>query len=304
METENFRDNNIQTGGKMGKIKKTMQDLIRMKLEGKKFLTAVCYDYAWARLVDETEIETVFCGDSMGMNVYGYPCTNPVTMEQMIVHCQAVRRGAPNTFMFGDMVYGSYETGVSDAVKNGIRLVKETSVDPVKLEGGAQFAPHVKAMTEAGINVFGHLGVTPQSAAQIGGFKAQGRNADSARKIIEDCFALYEAGIKAILLECVPPELSKFVSGKLPIPVFEADEHGTLLYDMFHMFPHQSCPRFAYRSEYSFGDMAIETMNKWVKETREGTWPRPENLYRIQGSMEEYVKVFDEYRDTDYRKGI
>jgi 3-methyl-2-oxobutanoate hydroxymethyltransferase len=217
----------------MAKTKKTLQDLFEMKRRGEKFLTAVCYDYAWAKIVNETEIETIFCGDTMGMNVYGYPSTNPVTMEQMIYHCQAVRRGAPDTFMFGDMVYGSYETNVSDAVRNGIRLVKETGVDAVKLEGGAQFAPQVKAMTDAGIVVFGHLGVTPQSAALTGGFKAKGRDTDSARKIISDCFALYEAGIKAILLECVPPELSAFVSSKMPIPIFEHDEHGTLLCDMF-----------------------------------------------------------------------
>lgn len=284
----------------MAKVKKTLQDLIDMKMRGEKFLTAVCYDYAWARMVDETEIETIFCGDSMGMNVFGYPSTNPVTMEDMIVHCKAVRLGAPNTFMFGDMVYGSYETCASDAVRNGIRLVKETGVDAVKLEGGVQFAPQVKAMTDAGIIVFGHLGVTPQSAALNGGYKAKGRDMDSARRIIDDSFALYEAGVKAILLECVPPELSKFVSSKLPIPIFEADEHGTLLCDMFHLIPGSKPPRFAYRSKYDFSAMAIETLNLWLEETRSGAWPRPENLYPIKGDISEYTKVFDEYKDVSY----
>ncbi len=282
------------------KKKMSYQELVQMKREGKKFLTAVCYDYAWARLVDQTPIETIFCGDSMGMNVYGYESTNPVTMEQMIVHCQAVRRGAPNTSMFGDMVYGSYEESPEQAVRNGIRLVKETGVDAVKLEGGVQFAPHVRAMTDAGIIVFGHLGVTPQSAALNDGFRAKGRDTDSARKIITDCFALYEAGIKAILLECVPPELSRFVSSKLPIPIFEADEHGTLLCDMFDLFPDKKPPRFAYRSKYSFGNMAIESLNDWWRETREGTWPREENLYRIKGDINDYIKVFDEFEDVDY----
>lgn len=284
----------------MSKVKKTMQDLIDMKMRGEKFLTAVCYDYAWAKLVDETDIETIFCGDSMGMNVYGYPSTNPVTMEQMIYHCQAVRKGAPNTFMFGDMVYGSYEVSVSEAVKNGIRLVKETGVDAVKLEGGAQFAPQVRAMTDAGIIVFGHLGVTPQSAGMIGGFKAQGRDTASAKKIIEDCFALYEAGIKAILLECVPPELSAFVAGKLPIPIFEHDEHGTLLCDMFGMFHNKKPPRFAYRSEYNFAELILETLNKWIVETKEGTWPTEENLYKVKGNLEDYLKAFDDYKDVSY----
>lgn len=284
----------------MAKVKLSIQDLIAMKMRGEKFLTAVCYDYAWAKLVDESDIETIFCGDSLGMNVYGYPSTCPVTIEQMIFHCQAVRKGAPNTFMFGDMVYGSYEASVADAVHNGQRIIKETGVDALKLEGGVQFAPQVKAMTEAGIVVFGHLGVTPQSASLNDGFKAKGRDVDSAKKIIEDCFALYEAGIKAILLECVPPELSKFVSSKLPIPIFEADEHGTILYDMFNMFPHQKAPRFAYRSKYDFGTMAVETLNQWKKDTMDGKFPAPENLYKIKGDIEDYFKAFECYKDVHY----
>ena len=282
------------------KKKKSYQDLLQMKREGKKFLTAVVYDYAWARLVDQSPIETIFCGDSFGMCLYGYPSTNPVTMEQMIYHCQAVRAGAPNTFMFGDMVYGSYEESPSQAVHNGIRLVKETGVDAVKLEGGAQFAPTIKAMTDAGIVVFGHLGVTPQSAALNDGYKAKGRDLDSARKIIEDCFALYEAGIKAILLECVPPELSKFVSSKMPIPIFEADEHGGILYDMFHMSTEKQPPRFVYKSKYDFGHMVLDAMNDWWTQTAAGTWPTDENLYHIKGDIEEYFKMFDEYKDVDY----
>ena len=281
------------------KVKKSYQDLLQMKAEGKKFLTAVCYDYAWARLVDKTPIETIFCGDSFGMNVYGYPSTNPVTIEQMIVHCQAVRLGAPNTFMFGDMVYGSYEESPAQAVRNGCRIIKETGCDALKLEGGVQFCPQVKAMTDAGILVFGHLGVTPQSAAMNGGFKAKS-DINSARKIITDCFALYEAGIKAILLECVPPELSKFVSSKLPIPIFEADEHGTIVYDMFHMFPDMKAPRFAYKSKFNFGEMAIEGMNDWWNETRAGTWPTEANLYKIKGDRDEYFRMFEEFKDVDY----
>lgn len=270
-----------------------------MKMRGEKFLTAVCYDYAWARIVDESDVETIFCGDSMGMNIYGYDSTCPVTMEQMIVHCQAVRKGAPNTFMFGDMVYGSYEVSPEEAVRNAIRLVKETGVDAIKLEGGAQFVPQVKAITNAGITVFGHLGVTPQSAAATGGFKAK-RDISSAKKIIEDCFALYEAGIKAILLECVPPELSAFISSKVPIPIFEHDEHGTLLCDMFGMFRGKTPPRFAYRSKYNFGDMALETLNNWVKETKEGTWPTATNLYKIKGDVDDYFSLFDNYKNVSY----
>ena len=285
----------------MSKVKKSIQDLLEMKKRGEKFFTAVCYDYMWARIVDETEIEAIFCGDSLGMNMYGYNSTCPVTMEQMIWHCQAVRAGAPNTFMFGDMVYGSYETSPSDAVRNGIRLIRETGVDAVKLEGGAQFAPQVKAMSEAGITVFGHLGVTPQSAASTGGFKAKGRDIDSAKKIIEDCFALYEAGIMSILLECVPPELAQFISSKMPIPIMGgADEHGTLLCDMFGMFRHKTPPRFAYRSKYNFGDLAYETLNHWREEVREGTWPADANLYKVKGDINEYIKMFDEYKDVNY----
>ncbi len=284
----------------MGKKKKTILDLIEMKKRGEKFVTAVCYDYPWAKLVDATEIETIFCGDSLGMNVYGYSGTQPVTMEQMIFHCQAVRRGATNTFMFGDMVYGSYETSPSDAVRNGIRLIKETGCDAVKLEGGVQFAPHVKAMTDAGIVVFGHLGITPQSSAMIGGFKTQGRDVDSGKKIIEDSFALYEAGAKSILLECVPEPLGNFIASKLPIPIQEYDQSGTLLCDMFGMFFEAKPPRFAYRSKYVFSDMILETLKEYNEEVKAGRFPRPENRYTVKGAEEDYIKIFESYKDVDY----
>lgn len=278
----------------MPKKKKTIQELTAMKSRGEKTATAICYDYQWAKLVNETEIETILCGDSLGMNVYGYDSTNPVTMEQMIVHCQAVRKGAPDTFVFGDMVYGSYQACVEDAVRNGIRLVKETGVDAVKLEGGAEFAPHVKAMTAAGIVVFGHLGLTPQSTAAIGGFKTQGRDIKSGRKIIQDAIALYEAGAKAILLETVPQILGEFISKKLPIVILAYDAIGTLLCDMFGMTPGK-IPRFAYRSKYVFSDLILETLNAFHKDVAAECFPKEENMYTVKGSEEEYMKLFDEF---------
>lgn len=279
----------------MAKKKKTIQELTEMKLRGEKTSTAVCYDYQMARLVNETEIETIFCGDSLGMNIYGYDSTNPVTMEQMVVHCQAVRKGAPDTFMFGDMVYGSYQVSVEDAVRNGIRLVKETGVDAVKLEGGAEFAPHVRAMTAAGIVVFGHLGLTPQSAAALGGFKTQGRDIESGRKIIQDSIALYEAGAKAILLETVPQILGEFISKKLPIVILAYDAVGALLCDMFGMTPGR-VPRFAYRSKYNLSDLILETLNAFHDDVATGRFPMEENKYSVKGSEEEYVKLFDEFK--------
>ena len=161
----------------------------------------------------------ILVGDSLGMCVYGYPGTVPVTMDQCIVHCEAVRRGAPNTFIVGDMPLGSYQASDEDAVRNAIRFLKEANVDAIKLEGGVRTVSRVKAILDAGVAVCGHIGLTPQSSGQLGGHKAQGRTLESAKLVVEDARALYEAGVQLLLVEAVPPEVAGFIRAELPIPV-------------------------------------------------------------------------------------
>ena len=184
--------------------KKTILDLYKMKENGEKAVWITAYDCCFAAYAEKAGMDMILVGDSMGMIVYGYQGTTPVTMDMCINHCQAVRRGAPNTYIIGDMPFGSYHESVEDAVRNAVRFIKEADVDAIKLEGGVSVADKIKAIAQAGIVVFGHVGLTPQSSAALGGFKAQGRTTQSARAVIEDAIAVYEAGAKFILLEGVP----------------------------------------------------------------------------------------------------
>jgi len=161
----------------------------------------------------------ILIGDSVGMSIYGYSDTIPVTMNQMIYHAQAVRRGAPNTFVIGDMPFGSYQTDEKDAVLNAMRFYKEALVDAIKLEGGIKVVKQIRVIVDAGMNVMGHIGLTPQSSGQMGGFKAQGRTAESAEKLIKDTRAVEKAGAFALLVEAVPPEVTEIIAKKLGILV-------------------------------------------------------------------------------------
>ncbi len=195
-------------------------DLQRMKEEGKKAVWITAYDYWTAYFGEQAGMDMLLVGDSMGMCVYGYEGTVPVTMEQCIWHCEAVRRGAPNTFVIGDMPFLSYQVSVEEAVRNAGRFFKEARADAIKLEGGRRVCPQIRAIADGGMLVMGHIGLTPQSSGQLGGFKAQGRTADSAMELIEDALAVQEAGAFSILVEAVPPEVTKIMREILRIPVY------------------------------------------------------------------------------------
>jgi 3-methyl-2-oxobutanoate hydroxymethyltransferase len=280
------------------KKKKTILDLLEMKRQGIPFTTAVVYDALWASFVDKTSVDTILCGDSMGMIVYGYGSTIPVTMEQMIVHCQAVRRGAPNTFLTGDMTFGSYQESVPDAVRNAIRLVKETGVDAIKLEGGRAVAPQIRAITDAGIVVFGHLGLTPQSVGVLGGFKTQSRTADSARELIKDCLAVQEAGAKGVLIESVPAEVMKFCADNLDILVFGAgvpsDGHGLNFADMCGMFQ-DFTPKFV-KQYLDLAGPIINAFQKFDDEIKAHIYPAEEHAYHIKGDIKDFEVMFEEMK--------
>ncbi|MDD3513161.1 MAG: 3-methyl-2-oxobutanoate hydroxymethyltransferase, partial [Synergistaceae bacterium] len=194
------------------KKKMSVLDFKKYKEEGRKFAYVTAYDYTTASIVNESEVEVILVGDSLGMIMLGYKDTVAVTMEDMIHHTRPVVKGAPDTFVVGDMPFGSYNKSIEQGVENATRLVKETGCDCVKLEGGVKYAPLVRAIVDAGISVMGHIGLTPQNATQLGGFKVQGGTPESARQLIEDAKELEKAGAFSIVLECVPKVVGKAVS--------------------------------------------------------------------------------------------
>ena len=198
--------------------KKSIHDFTQMKKEGKKITFLTSYDVPTAQFAEAAGLDMLLVGDSLGMCVYGYEGTIPVVMNQMIYHAQAVRRGAPNTFVIGDMPFMSYQSSMEKAVENAGRFLKEAGCDAIKLEGGRRVVQVIRAIVEAGIVVMGHIGLTPQSSGQLGGHKAQGRTAELARLVVEDALAVQEAGAHMILLEAIPPEVGAYIARTLRIP--------------------------------------------------------------------------------------
>ena len=188
----------------MGKRKGRLE-LVEMKAKGEQVAWVTAYDSPMAQFAEKAGMDMLLVGDSMGMALLGYANTIPVTMEECIIHCQAVRRGAPSTFCIGDMPFGSYQVSDAEAVSNAVRFLKEADMDSVKLEGGVKVESRIKAIADAGILVMGHIGLTPQSSGPLGGFKAQGLDTQSARYVIEDAFAVQKAGAFSMLVEAVPP---------------------------------------------------------------------------------------------------
>lgn len=201
-------------------MKQTLLNLQKAKKTNKKVAWITSYDYPFAHTAEKAEIDMILIGDSGGMVQLGYQTTNPVVMDEMIHMAKSVRRGAPNTFIIGDMPQGSYEINESEAIRNSLRFVKEAGCDAIKLEGGARMASKVKAITDAGILAMGHLGLTPQSATSFGGYRVQGKTIESYEKTLEDAFALQEAGAFAILLEAMPSEPAGQIAKQLAIPIY------------------------------------------------------------------------------------
>lgn len=201
-------------------MKKSILDFRRMVGEGQKITWLTCYDYLTAKYQERAGVDMILVGDSLGMVMLGHDTTFPVTMEDMIILSSAVRRGAPNTFIIGDMPYMSYQTSNEEAVRNAGRFTKESLCDAIKLEGGGEeICKRIRAISSVGILVFGHIGLTPQFAAQMGGYKAQGKSFDAAKKLLEEALRIQEAGACAILVEGVPEVVGKLITEKLSIPV-------------------------------------------------------------------------------------
>ena len=278
----------------MKSTKKTILDFYRMKQEGEKVTWLTCYDYPTALFEEAAGIEMILVGDSMGMCVYGYEGTVPVTMEQCIVHCQAVRKGAPNTFVIGDMPFMSYHISDGDAVANAGRFLKETGVDAIKLEGGKRVVSRIKAIVDAGIVVSGHIGLTPQSSGQLGGHKAQGRTAETAKLVIEDALAVQEAGAQLLLLEAVPPEVGSFIAKLLKIPVYGigagegCDGQLLIISDLIGQFQ-AFTPKFV-KKYADVAEVITNAVKAYVSDVKQKKFPEEAHCYRMMKGEEEAFK--------------
>ena len=279
--------------------KKTILDFNEMKQKGENVAWITAYDFPTAQFAEKAGMDMILVGDSLGMVVKGYKGTVPVTMEDCIAHSQDVRRGAPNTYCIGDMPFGSYQVSDEKAVENAARFLKEADMDAIKLEGGRRVASQIEAISDAGIVVFGHIGLTPQSSGQLGGFKAQGLTVDSARELIKDAVAVQEAGAQALLLEAVPPEVTEFITDKLDIPVYSIGAglpcDGQLLIcgDMLGMFQ-AFTPKFV-KQYANVAEIEIEAFKEYIDDVKNEKFPEDEHVYHIKDSEEDFEELFSEF---------
>lgn len=266
--------------------KLSIPDLLEMHATGEPISMITCYDYHTARIIDAAGVELVLVGDSLAMTMLGYPTTLPATMDIMVVFAGAVARACERAFVIGDMPYMSYQASVTEAIHNAGRFMAESGVDCVKLEGGRSMVPATKGIVGAGIPVMGHLGLTPQSASAIGGYKVQGRSTQQAIDLLEDCLALEEAGAYAILLELVPASVTRVLVEKLSIPTISIGSgggtagHCQIYHDAVNMFE-----AFRPRHLKQYGDIggAIRTaMDQFVAEIKDKTYPGPEHSFKIK----------------------
>jgi 3-methyl-2-oxobutanoate hydroxymethyltransferase len=273
--------------------KVTLPALFDKMARGIPLTMITCYDYPMAHLVEQAGIDIVLVGDSLGMTMLGYESTLPVTMSDMLRHAQAVRRGAPNGWLIGDMPYMSYQPSDELAVLNAGRFMAEAACDGIKLEGGQEVVGRVKAIVAAGIPVMGHLGLTPQSVSSLGGFRLQGKSGRQAKKIVDDATALEEAGAMSILLELVPDQVCGLITERAKIPIISLGSgphaHGQLLifHDMFGLYP-----RFTPKMARKFGDAGKvigDGLKQYVAEVTSRAFPEPERYFGMK--EEEFAEL-------------
>lgn len=282
--------------------RKTILDLVNMKKKGEKAAWITAYDFPTASFAEVAGLDMILVGDSMGMVVLGYDGTVPVTMEDCISHCKAVRRGAPNTFIVGDMPFGSYQISDEDAVRNACRFLKEADMDAIKLEGGRRISSKIKAISDAGILVIGHIGLTPQSSGQLGGFLAQGRDVKSARELIKDALIIQESGAGALLLEAIPPELTEYIAKKLTIPVYSigagmpCDGQLIICGDMLGLFQ-AFTPKFV-KKYANIAEIEIAAFKEYVSDVKNGKFPEDKHVYHARESIEAFEEMFEEFKQS------
>jgi 3-methyl-2-oxobutanoate hydroxymethyltransferase len=246
------------------------------------------YDYPTALLADQAGMDMILVGDSLGMVVLGYDSTVPVTMDEMLHHCKAVRRGAKNALLVGDLPFGSYLTS-TDALHNAVRLMKEAGMEAVKLEGGSEQAETIRALVRAGIPVVGHIGLTPQHVSELGGFKVQGRDAAGAQKLLEDARILEEAGCFAIVLEAIPDRLAALISRSLRIPTIgigagpDCDGQVLVIHDLLGLFD-RFTPKFV-KKYANTAQVISAALADYKAEVENGMFPAPEHTFTMKDEV-------------------
>lgn len=267
--------------------------LRKMKAEGKTAVYITAYDYPLALLADRAGVDMILIGDSLGMTTLGYKTTLPVTMEDMICHASAVTRAAKHAFIIGDMPYMSYQPSDRDAVINAGRFISEAGCDAIKCEGGRRIASRVKAITDAGILVQGHLGLTPQNMGQLGGYRVQGKTKESYDALLEDALALEKAGAFSILLEAMPSETAEKIKRHLKIPVYgigagdKMDGQLVIMHDAIGLFE-EFKPKFVKRY-CEAGQLIEKSLVQYTEDVRSGKFPAREHFYEI--TNEELQKI-------------
>lgn len=276
----------------------TLTTLYTKMNDGEPITMLTCYDYPTAYLMEQAGLDILLVGDSLGMTVLGYDTTLPVTMDMMIPHAQAVRRGSPSAFLIGDMPYMTYQPSVETAIRNAGRFMAEAACDGVKLEGGEEMADRVAGIARAGIPVMGHLGLTPQSVSALGGYRVQGKSSAQAKKIVDDAKALEDAGVFAILLEMVPDRVCQLITARAQVPIISLgsgpNAHGQLLifHDMFGLYP-KFTPKMA-RVYGNAGEVIGNGLKQYVADVIGKDFPQPENWFTMTDkAFENLQKLLD-----------
>ncbi len=267
----------------------TVNQIKEMKQRGEKITMLTAYDYATARIIDEVGVPLILVGDSLGMVVLGYESTIPVTMEEMLHHTKAVVRGTRQAMIIGDMPFMTYNISVSDALRNAARFIQEGGAQAIKLEGGVAVAETVRRIVDCGIPVMGHIGLTPQSINQLGGYKVQGKTPESARKLVEDARALEEAGAFAIILEVVPTPLATLITQKASVPVIGigagagCDGQVQVISDILGLFT-DFVPKHA--KQYArLGDTIRAAVSEYDNEVKDGSFPTDGQGFSMDESL-------------------
>jgi 3-methyl-2-oxobutanoate hydroxymethyltransferase len=265
--------------------KVTAPSLRASKERGERLVCLTAYDYTMARIVDEAGIDIILVGDSIGNTVMGYGNTVPVTLDEIVMHARAVRRGVQRALLVADMPYGSFHTGENDAVRNALRLIKEGAAEAVKLEGGRKRAPLVKRLVDEEIPVMGHIGLTPQSVNMLGGYRVQGKTAQTARALLEDARALEEAGAFAIVLEVVPREIAKLITESVKIPTIgigagpHCDIQVLVIHDMLGL-AFGKMARFV-RQYANLKETMTDAVSRFAEDVRNGNYPAEQESYGL-----------------------
>jgi 3-methyl-2-oxobutanoate hydroxymethyltransferase len=277
----------------MERKKVTIADLVQKKERGGKMTMMTAYDYPTARLVDEVGIDSILIGDSLAMVMLGYESTVPATMDEMIHHCRAVNRGAKTSFLIGDMPFMSYQANIDKAVENAGRFMKEAGCDAVKLEGGSEMASVVRAIVRAGIPVCGHIGLTPQTATMLSGFKIQGKDAGSAKALLRSAKDLESAGAFMIVMECIPDVLAGKITRELKIPTIgigagkDCDGQVLVYHDVVGLFE-RFRPKFV-KQYINLSPMIREALLRYRTDVEEGTFPGPEHTFTMKPEEAEKI---------------